>query len=773
MNLIMKKSVLVSLFVGLFVSLTSCQKDDTSSLEQGSSSTSTLIVTIPQGIETKAAADYGHGDKINRCILEIYRDGELYGERQVAAVTGSQVTFSGLRLISSQTYDFVLWADCGDGTSDAYYNTSDLSAVTVNKAYTGNDDGFDAFYAKETYQVDGSFTKDITLQRPFGQLNVKTGDLASIPHEDLQPTHVQVSFQSIPTTFNVLTGEAGNPQSVTYTVPIEDASTGDLTVDYILATPEQAELADFSMTFLNGTTPIVTNDNFRNIPIRRNYRTNVSGNLVTKQGVLDIQVENGFSNDPIPWDGVSEKAPDRQLEMVEGILYEVHYIYEPAELAWEANPENITVEQRFIRLCGDIDMGGHPWTPISNYDRSESLGFRGGFDGQGYRILNLNCQNDKDGYGAGLIGVLNGGFVQNVTIENGTISNVYDCAGAICGVMLGSAKVEGCHSVNVNVQAGSAAGGIVGRAYGTSNEIRNCRNTSTVTGLEKCGGIVGIASNNGTTVIENCYNSGKVYGGNAGSAGILGYAGPTKNTISDCRNTGEIGTSQDKFAAGIVAYQASTEADGLIIQNCTNEGAIVGMDAGGIYGIPGASQPVMISSCTNTGLVTGSSRAGGIAARAGSGEITSCVNEGNVRAAMTDKGVAGGIVGDLGEAKINLCQGGGASADITAQYPGRLVGHVANKPYKPEDVEASLLIDDANGDDYTNIRTIGAMGLYTSWSNINIEQGTLHGFPAIDGQASGYVKIHTNASWDQYLGQTGVWYCRPDGQNQWIKEREL
>ena len=167
--------------MGLFAGLTSCQKDDTSSLEQSQGSTSTLTVTIPQGIETKAAADYGHGDKINRCILEIYRDGELYGERQVAAVTGSQVTFSGLRLISSQTYDFVLWADCGDGTSDAYYNTSDLSAVTVNKAYTGNDDGFDAFYAKETYQVDGSFTKAITLQRPFGQLNVKTGDLASIP----------------------------------------------------------------------------------------------------------------------------------------------------------------------------------------------------------------------------------------------------------------------------------------------------------------------------------------------------------------------------------------------------------------------------------------------------------------------------------------------------------------------------------------------------------------------------------------------------------------
>ena len=272
------------LMLGLFVGLTSCQKDETSSLTQ--SPTATLKVTIPQGIETKAAADYGQGSQINRCILEIYWDGKLYGERQVATVTGNQVTFGEIQLVASQTYDFVLWADCGDGLADKYYNTTSLTAVTVNttnKAYTGNDDGFDAFYAKETFEVTGSFSKDITLKRPFGQLNVKTNDLGSIAHADLKPTHVQVAFSSIPTTFNVLTGEVGNPQPVTYTAPIEDADAGELTVDYILAIPEEAELADFSMTFLNGETEIATNESFRNIPIRRNYRTNVSGNLVTKQ----------------------------------------------------------------------------------------------------------------------------------------------------------------------------------------------------------------------------------------------------------------------------------------------------------------------------------------------------------------------------------------------------------------------------------------------------------------------------------------------------------
>ena len=53
-------------------------------------------------------------------------------------------------------------------------------------------------------------------------------------------------------------------------------------------------LADFSMTFLNGTTEISTNGDFKNIPIRRNYRTNVSGNLLTKQGTINVTIDPEF-----------------------------------------------------------------------------------------------------------------------------------------------------------------------------------------------------------------------------------------------------------------------------------------------------------------------------------------------------------------------------------------------------------------------------------------------------------------------------------------------
>ena len=80
-----------------------------------------------------------------------------------------------------------------------------------------------------------------------------------------------------------------------YTADVLSAD-GDLTVDYIWAPVEEATLADFSMTFLNGTTEISTNGDFKNIPIRRNYRTMVSGNLLTKQGDITVEIDTEFYN---------------------------------------------------------------------------------------------------------------------------------------------------------------------------------------------------------------------------------------------------------------------------------------------------------------------------------------------------------------------------------------------------------------------------------------------------------------------------------------------
>lgn len=291
----MKKLFLLA--VGLAMTLTACQKDE--GLVSDVATTSSFTVTIPQsGVQTRAVTDaFSTGTSVNRCILEIYHGDKLY-DRIEKGVSGKTVTFDNLRLVSSQTYDFVFWADCAEGSegnfTDKVYNTANLKSITEIGPFVGNSDERDAFFAKESFKVTGSFTKPVTLKRPFGLLVVKTNDLNEIKDEALKPTGYSVAFKGLPTTFNALTGEVSGSADVTYTAGELAKADGTISMDFLWATESEAALSDFTMTFLNNGTAICTNDAFTNIPIRRNYRTMVSGNLLTKQGDITVEIDPNF-----------------------------------------------------------------------------------------------------------------------------------------------------------------------------------------------------------------------------------------------------------------------------------------------------------------------------------------------------------------------------------------------------------------------------------------------------------------------------------------------
>ena len=129
---------------------------------------------------------------------------------------------------------------------------------------------------------------------------VKTNDLNEIKDEALKPTGYTVAFKSLPTTFNALTGEVSGSTEVTYTATELAKNDGTISMDFLWADDSEAALSDFTMTFYNDGTEICTNDAFTNIPIRRNYRTNVSGNLLTKQGTISVTIDPEFDeNSPI------------------------------------------------------------------------------------------------------------------------------------------------------------------------------------------------------------------------------------------------------------------------------------------------------------------------------------------------------------------------------------------------------------------------------------------------------------------------------------------
>ena len=323
------------------MTLTACQKDEVS--PSAGATSQTITVSIPQGVQTRAAAaDFGDGSQIDRCLLQIYRNGQPYGEQQTATVTGNTATFN-LRLVAQQKYDFVFWADC----SEAGYETDDLSTIKLGSDadYTGNDDKFDAFFlCKKDYTVTESFSETFTLRRPFGQLNVKTLDLAAIPDNaaDLKPAKVKVNFTSLPNTFNALTGEESGEAAVEYTADVLNA-TGELTVDYIWAPVEQATLADFTMTFLDAAgNEISANSDFKSIPIRRNYRTMVSGNLLTKQGDITVEIDPEFYKPDI------NDYPELRAALANGGSVTLS--------------EDVTVEAPLVVETGktvEIDLNGH------------------------------------------------------------------------------------------------------------------------------------------------------------------------------------------------------------------------------------------------------------------------------------------------------------------------------------------------------------------------------------------------------------------------------
>ena len=390
------------------MTLTACQKDE--GLVSDGATSQTITVTIPQGMQTRAtAADFGNGAKIDRCLLQIYHSGTTpakYGEQQSATVQkgadGKLTATFNLRLVAQQTYDFVFWADCSTGD---HYNTDDLTNITVKGNYAGNNDEFDAFTgALLDYQVKGAFSENITLRRPFGQLNVKTLDMAAIPDPTLKPTKVKVAFTAVPTSFNAKKGEIGAATAaVEYTADVLSAD-GDLTVDYIWAPVEEATLADFSMTFLNGTTEISTNGDFKNIPIRRNYRTNVSGNLLTKQGTFNVTIDPEFYKPDI------NDYPELRAALANGGSVTLS--------------DNMTVKEPLVVENGktvEIDLNGHTITNETDVWAGNDwslFSVRGGTsivqtetEGDPYRFL-LNCYDSNRQAGKASI-VVTGGTFEN------------------------------------------------------------------------------------------------------------------------------------------------------------------------------------------------------------------------------------------------------------------------------------------------------------------------------------------------------------------------
>lgn len=302
----------------------SCSQSD---LVQTGSEEATLVkYTLSAESATGRATHDGDGvaTNVTRYICEVYTtDGAFYTRVEKPVTKGTLNTTIDLRLVASQSYDVLFWADyAGEaGNADTYYNTKTAGTVNnmsyglkqVKYAYTylGNEDKMDAFTGKDQIaNLKGTYTKSVTLKRPFAQLNIITKDVQSVMNSAMAstmvPDKVKVSYTA-PTQFNVLSGEASEEEAVSYTADVyyakyaTDPATYDYTyctlaMNYVFAPEGESAVVEVGMDALKGSDTI-TGETFANIPLQRNYRTNIIGNLLTDAANYTINIAANWDDE--------------------------------------------------------------------------------------------------------------------------------------------------------------------------------------------------------------------------------------------------------------------------------------------------------------------------------------------------------------------------------------------------------------------------------------------------------------------------------------------
>ena len=288
----------------LMLMATSCADDQTSDLKAGAESTVTITAQLPGDMGTRAFADGLTAKHLQYAVYEAGQSTPLkvFGDETTVVGEAEMVNLKKsvtLKLTSGKSYDVIFWADATTDSPYTFNPASQEVSVDYSKV-NNNSDNCDAFFKKETITVSGNQSVDVKLTRPFAQVNIGTDDFDAAKASGLEVTQTEVVAKAF-ATLNLATGEVSDEADRTFTMKaIPTASDGEfpvaggykyLSMDYLLV---GADKATVDVAFNYGGPQ---NRTFTNVPVQRNYRTNIYGSLLTNTADFNVVIAPGF-NDP-------------------------------------------------------------------------------------------------------------------------------------------------------------------------------------------------------------------------------------------------------------------------------------------------------------------------------------------------------------------------------------------------------------------------------------------------------------------------------------------
>ena len=293
---------IVALALGV---VAACQKDGARNGD-GVQCVSRMRVEIPYDGQTKAVSG---GKLVDVVYYEVWSDDFqtlLFGS---SAAVHNGVAEMDIALVKDQVYKMVFWAQCESVESP--YSWSDLKRVNVDysKFTQNNKDCYDAFYSVETITADGK-DKTVCLYRPFAQMNFGTTTLTTAFGEFTINSNA-VTVSQLATAFNT---EKGYAYADSYVSDVTiDADAGGLVqqessdrrdleigkdayywvaMNYLLVPAQDKATVKVDVSF--DTSGGSLSHSIENVPIQKNYRTNIVGDLFTSSAHLKIVVMPDF-----------------------------------------------------------------------------------------------------------------------------------------------------------------------------------------------------------------------------------------------------------------------------------------------------------------------------------------------------------------------------------------------------------------------------------------------------------------------------------------------
>lgn len=282
--------------------MTSCNDEMDNGLKTGDEGTVTFTAQLPSEMGTRAFADGLTAKHLQYAVYEA-------GQSTPLKVFGDETTVVGeaemdnlkksvtLKLTSGKSYDVIFWADATTDSPYTFNPASQEVSVDYSKV-NNNSDNCDAFFKKETITVSGNQSVDVKLTRPFAQVNIGTDDFDAAKASGLEVTQTEVVAKAF-ATLNLATGEVADEADRTFTMKaIPTASDGEfpvaggykyLSMDYLLV---GADKATVDVAFNYGGPQSRT---FTNVPVQRNYRTNIYGSLLTNTTDFNVVIEPAFA----------------------------------------------------------------------------------------------------------------------------------------------------------------------------------------------------------------------------------------------------------------------------------------------------------------------------------------------------------------------------------------------------------------------------------------------------------------------------------------------